>query len=100
MGRADGEGSAFASTRVPSAWMYWMAHSACVGIFHNKRLEGDTRSRYSGKLVAMGKRPKKAMPALNVADFTSNQIGITEVTRIVTPRTPSKAFVRVGLRHS
>jgi hypothetical protein len=66
---AGATGFEVCARRVPSAWMYWIAHSAmidqrdsielkyglpCVGMFHKSCLVGDTRRRYSGKLTAIG----------------------------------------------
>lgn len=66
---AGATGFEVCARRVPSAWMYLIAHSAmidqsnpmdlrcglpCVGMFHKSCFVGDTSRRYSGKLTAIG----------------------------------------------
>ena len=77
-----------------------IAHSACVGMFHSNRLNGETRSLYSGYLAAIGKRPKKPKPAANVEALSNNRADVKAVTKIAAAMVQRTDMVRAGLRHS
>ena len=72
----------------------------CVGMFHNVSFRGETRRRYSGKLVARGKRPKNTKPAPNVRDLTMICKGMSAVARTLTISRESVTIVWLGTSHS
>jgi predicted class III extradiol MEMO1 family dioxygenase len=69
-------------------------------MFQSSCFVGETRRRYSGKLVAMGYSAKKLKPMKKVAVLTRSHMGTTAVKRVRADRRMRTRVVRCGTRHS